>query len=92
MLNFNFSFFFIKNDPVSKNNVYGLLTNSKKKLNTNKLSFLQKMKDPILYISVLLALGAIFTANSLFKNDDDDYYGYGDNFLTFQAFEFLKQD
>ncbi len=46
------------------------------------------MKDPILYLSVLLALGAIFTTISLFENDDDD--GDGDNILSFPAFELVK--
>ena len=45
------------------------------------------MKDPILYLSVLLALGAIFTTISLFENDDD---GDGDNILSFPAFELVK--
>ena len=48
------------------------------------------MKDPILYISVLLALGAIFTTISLFENDDDDDDGDGDNILTFPTLEFIK--
>ena len=47
------------------------------------------MSDPILYISVLLALGAIFTTISLFENDDDDD-GDGDNILSFPTFEFAK--
>ena len=48
------------------------------------------MSDPILYISVLLALGAIFTTISLFENDDDDDDGDGDNILSFPTFEFAK--
>ena len=44
------------------------------------------MKDPILYLSFLLALGAIFTNFSLFESDDGD----GDNILAFPAFELLK--
>ena len=49
------------------------------------------MDDPILYLSVLLALGAIFTTISLFENDDDDDDGdNGDNILAFPAFELLK--
>ena len=59
----------------------------KEKSTTNKVSWLQKMKDPILYLSVLLALGAIFTTISLFENDDD---GDGDNILSFPAFELVK--
>ena len=45
------------------------------------------MKDPILYLSVLLALGAIFTTISLFENDDDDDDGDGDNILAFPDLE-----
>ena len=66
------------------------LYKSKDKFTPNKLSWLQKMKDPILYLSVLLALGAIFTTISLFENDDDDDDGDGDNILAFPAFELLK--
>ena len=53
----------------------------------------KKMKDPILYLSFLLALGTIFTTISLFENDDDDDGdgdGDGDNILAFPAFELLK--
>ena len=62
----------------------------KEKLTTYKLSWVQKMKDPILYLSVLLALGAIFTTISLFENDDDDDDGDGDNILAFPSFDLLK--
>ena len=48
------------------------------------------MSDPILYISVLLALGAIFTTISLFENDDDDDDGDGNNIMSFPSFEFVK--
>ena len=48
------------------------------------------MKDPILYLSLLLALGAIFTTISLFENDDDDDDGDGDIILSFPVFEFIK--
>ena len=48
------------------------------------------MNDPILYLSVLLALGAIFTTISLFENDDDDDDGDGDNILSFPSFDFVK--
>ena len=48
------------------------------------------MNDPILYMSVLLALGAIVTTISLFEKDDDDDDGDGDNVLSFPAFELVK--
>ena len=48
------------------------------------------MRDPILYLSALLALGGILTAISLFENDDDDDDGDGDNIVIFPAFEYLK--
>ena len=48
------------------------------------------MKDPILYLSLLLALGAIFTTISLFENDDDDDDGDGNIILSFPVFEFIK--
>ena len=49
------------------------------------------MNDPILYLSVLLALGAIITTISLFeKDDDDDDDGDGDNVLSIPSFEFVK--
>ena len=48
------------------------------------------MKDPILYLSGLLALGAIFTTISLFENDDDDDDGDGDKLLAFPDFELRK--
>ena len=48
------------------------------------------MKDSILYLSGLLALGAIFTTISLFEKDDDDDDGDGDNILAFPACELLK--
>ena len=60
------------------------------KLTTYKFSLVKKMKDPILYLSVLLALGAIFTTISLFENDDDDDDGDGNNILAFPAFELQK--
>tara|TARA_B100000963_G_scaffold128681_1_gene112290 strand:- start:61 stop:270 length:210 start_codon:yes stop_codon:yes gene_type:complete len=61
------------------------------KINHEKSELItQKVKDPILYLSVLLALGAIFTTISLFENDDDDDDGDGDNILSFPAFEFVK--
>tara|TARA_B100000900_G_scaffold245300_1_gene208563 strand:+ start:300 stop:434 length:135 start_codon:yes stop_codon:yes gene_type:complete len=44
------------------------------------------MKDPILYLSVLLALGPFFTTFLVFKNDEDDD-GDGYNILPFPAFE-----
>tara|TARA_B100000214_G_scaffold31156_1_gene20089 strand:- start:197 stop:349 length:153 start_codon:yes stop_codon:yes gene_type:complete len=48
------------------------------------------MKDPILYLSILLALGAIFTTISLFEKDDDDDDGDGDNILSYPALELVK--
>ena len=48
------------------------------------------MRDPILYLSALLALGGILTAISLFENDDDDDDGDGDNLLAFPDFELRK--
>jgi len=48
------------------------------------------MKDPILYLSALLALGAIFTTISLFENDDDDDDGDGENILSLPDFELAK--
>ena len=48
------------------------------------------MKDPILHLSILLALGAIFPTISLFENDDEDDNGDGYNILAFSAFELLK--
>ena len=47
------------------------------------------MKDPILYLSVLFTLGAIFTAISLFENDDVNDDRDGDNILVFPAFVLL---
>ena len=44
------------------------------------------MKDSILYLSGLLALGAIFTTILLLENDDGD----GDNLLAFPDFELRK--
>ena len=38
------------------------------------------MKDPVLYLSLSLALGAIFTLITLFENDDDDNDGDGEIF------------
>ena len=46
------------------------------------------MNDPIFYLSVLLALGAIITIISLFENDDND--GDGENILSLLPFEFVK--
>ncbi len=48
------------------------------------------MSDPILYLSILLALGAIFTTISLFDNDDDDDDGDGENILYLPAFKLVK--
>ena len=48
------------------------------------------MKDPILYLLILLSLGAIVTTISLFENDLDDDYGDGDIILAFPSFELLK--
>ena len=48
------------------------------------------MNDPILYLSILLALGAIFTTISLFEKDDDDDDGDGDNILSYPALELVK--
>ena len=48
------------------------------------------MNDPILYLSILLALGAIFTAISLFERDDDDDDGDGDNVLSHPAFDLVN--
>tara|TARA_Y100000589_G_C26847423_1_gene504510 strand:- start:185 stop:334 length:150 start_codon:yes stop_codon:yes gene_type:complete len=48
------------------------------------------MNDPILYLSVLLALGAIFTTISLFEKDDDDDDGDGDIISSLPAFKLLK--
>ena len=64
--------------------------NLKKKLTTKKVSWLEKMRDPILYLSVLLALGAILTTISLFEKDDDDDDGDGDNVLILPTFELVK--
>jgi len=62
-----------------------------KKINHEKSELItKKMKDPILYLSVLLALGAIFTTISLFENDDDDDDGDGENILSFPAFDLVK--
>ena len=46
------------------------------------------MNDPIFYLSILLALGAIITTISLFENDDND--GDGENILSLPPFEFVK--
>ena len=48
------------------------------------------MNDPILYLSILLALGAILTTISLFEKDDDDDDGDGDNVLNLPIFELVK--
>ena len=48
------------------------------------------MNDPILYLSILLALGAILTTISLFEKDDDDDDGDGDNVLILPTFELVK--
>ena len=40
------------------------------------------MKDPSLYLSVILALGGIFTLISLFDKDDDDNDGDGKYYLS----------
>ena len=47
------------------------------------------MNDPIFYLSILLALGAIITTISLFENDDDDD-GDSENILSSPPFEFVK--
>ena len=49
-----------------------------------------EMNDPILYLSVLLALGAIVTTISLFEKDDDDDDGDGDFILSIPSFEIIK--
>ena len=43
---------------------------------------------PILYLSVLLALEAIFTTFSFFENDYDDDDGDRDNILAFQLLSY----
>ena len=48
------------------------------------------MRDPILYLSLLLAVGAIFTTISLFEKDDDDDDGDGHNVLSYPVFELMK--
>ncbi len=48
------------------------------------------MNDPILYLSILLALGAILTTISLFEKDDDDDDGDGDYVKSVPAFELVK--
>ena len=48
------------------------------------------MNDPILYLSVLLALGAIITTISLFEKDDDDDDGDGDYVLSPPVFELVR--
>ena len=48
------------------------------------------MRDPILYLSALLALGGILTAISLFEKDDDDDDGDGENVFSFPVFELAK--
>tara|TARA_Y100000589_G_C26909915_1_gene529860 strand:- start:257 stop:409 length:153 start_codon:yes stop_codon:yes gene_type:complete len=48
------------------------------------------MRDPILYLSALLALGGILTAISLFENDDDDDDGDGERVLSVPAFDLAK--
>ena len=48
------------------------------------------MNDPILYLSILLAFGAILTTISLFEKDDDDDDGDGDNVLNPPIFELVK--
>ena len=48
------------------------------------------MRDPILYLSALLALGGIITAISLFEKDDDDDDGDGERILPVPAFDFVK--
>ena len=35
------------------------------------------MRDPSLYLSIILALAGIYTLISLFENDDDDNDGKG---------------
>ena len=48
------------------------------------------MRDPILYLSILLALGAILTTISLFEKDDDDDDGDGEIILSTTALEYMK--
>ena len=48
------------------------------------------MRDPILYLSALLALGGILTAISLFEKDDDDDDGDGERVLSLSDFELAK--
>ena len=48
------------------------------------------MRDPILYLSALLALGGILTAISLFEKDDDDDDGDGERVLSLSDFELSK--
>ena len=48
------------------------------------------MKDPILYLSILLALGAILTTISFFEKDDDDDDGDGENILSVSYSEFVS--
>ena len=48
------------------------------------------MRDPILYLSALLALGGIITAISLFEKDDDDDDGDGEKIFSAPAFDLAK--
>ena len=63
----------------------------KENLNTNILNqFYYEIKDPILYLSFLLALGAIITTISLFEKDDDDDDGDGESILSLPSFKLVK--
>ena len=68
----------------------GRIRTTYQKIQSQKLQISKNMRDPILYLSVLLALGAILTTISLFENDDDDDDGDGDNILSFPSFELVK--
>ena len=66
------------------------ISNLKKKSTKISLNqFYNEMKDPILYLSALLALGAILTTISLFEKDDDDDDGDGNSILSFPYFELV---
>tara|TARA_B100001029_G_C14722063_1_gene265652 strand:+ start:292 stop:441 length:150 start_codon:yes stop_codon:yes gene_type:complete len=48
------------------------------------------MNDPILYISILLALGAILTLITFFENDDDDNDGEGELSNNYKELIFIN--
>ena len=49
------------------------------------------MKDPILHLSILLALGGVFTTFPLlFKNDNHGEDGDESVILSFPTFDFIK--